>query len=190
MKLQAISVLNRKAGFVYLVSLIAALCFSCAKKDPPAGTQPIPPVTTVGANSFGTFIDEQLWVPRGESIDGQPNVCVSYANGDLSFSIYCDRGVEEGVGQNQFVFHRSGITGTGDYDLSDPNKASVAVITEDLDSSADSFTVISGTLTILKLDLVNHIISGQFSCLVKNTTTDITHDVQSGRFDLQIGYCQ
>jgi hypothetical protein len=65
----------------------------------------------------------------------------------------------------------------------------VQVISEDLDSSTDSYTVVSGKLTISKLDIAKKIISGQFYCIVKNNTTDITHSVQNARFDLQIGYC-
>jgi hypothetical protein len=87
MKLYRISPINFSASHIWLICFITAFSVSCTKKDTPSIIPPLPALTTKGANTFGTYIDEELWLPRVINNDGQPTLCVSFSNNSLSLSI-------------------------------------------------------------------------------------------------------
>jgi len=179
----------QKLSNIALLLVVAMFYLSCGPKPKVEPPPTLPPVSTAGLNTFGAYVDDVLWLPSNKPSFTNRNLCVGYSSGVLIFTLYCNRDASGNQGDNFFYFYRNGINGNGDYDLSDPKSSSIKTNTENIDNASDYFKVLSGKLTILELDTIHKIVSGQFEVVVQNVTKNLIYTVKSGRFDFQIDYC-
>lgn len=167
--------------------LLAALLglSQCKKTDPVSA---LPPETQTGANTFGCFVNGQVWRPGGN--DGTSNYSVAYdyayAQGTLSVGTY--RLTGNGGDQQTLGFSSDSLRTTGIYKLSSTghNRAAfVNRVTKCTYITADPGTYCNGTLTITRLDRTLGIVSGTFSFTLAKAGCD-TIKVTQGRFDKKL----
>jgi hypothetical protein len=169
--------------------LFLCLLSSC-KKD----VAELPPATETGANTFGAKVNGELWVPQGLGTIPANNLLESqlFPNGDLRIRA---RNFASSPNETEFDMFITGITAPGTYllnkNVSYPAlsasfgyyvKRKLTPIDEWITSST-----ISGSVTITKLDVVNHIVSGtfQFNAASIYTPSQVL-SVTDGRFDLKV----
>jgi len=83
--------------YIFLICLLSL--FASCKKDPPAEPEPtepvMPPATQIGANTFGCYIDGELFVANdGESVVSLPAVSGSFNESTKMLSIQGSRELE------------------------------------------------------------------------------------------------
>ena len=169
--------------------LFLCLLYSC-KKD----VAELPADTETGANTFGAKINGELWVPQGLGTIPANNLLESqlFPNGDLRIRA---RNFASSPNETEFDMFITGIIAPGTYllnkNVSYPAlsasfgyyvKRKLTPIDEWITSST-----ISGSVTITKLDVVNHIVSGtfQFNAASIYTPSQVL-SVTDGRFDLKV----
>lgn len=170
------------------------LLFSCEKEEPPALVMPqptdytvLPPITQVGANTFGCKINGEVWVPRIEPSDA------------VATDIFAALSEQDGQGKGRIHANLFTLDGrvdlfklsfgptffrTGEYHYPEcsliywPTTGGLYIFTN-ADPSANR-------MTISVLDTARNIISGQFEfLLVNNHYPYDTIKIEDGRFDLQ-----
>jgi len=105
--------------YIFLICLLS-LFVSC-KKDPPAEPEPtepvMPPATQIGANTFGCYIDGELFVANeGGSVWSIPALSGSYDEVDKDFRLQGSRYINDEAGEYDDVRIRADITaGEGIY---------------------------------------------------------------------------
>jgi hypothetical protein len=167
--------------------VLLALCFmlvtsmKCKKDNQEPSKEQLPAITQTGANTFGVLLNGEVWLPKGGLLDQKLDLSYdpTYAGG--SFGIIANRYVSK---ENKMEV-RIGLTGVN-------KEASYyfnnnGVIYRDTKSNCNYYEdrIVSGSLTITKLDLVNKFISGTFEFkLEKNGCPTI--NATQGRFDLKI----
>jgi len=176
-----------KLSSIALLLVLAMLSFSC-HKNPPADTTPtLPPITMVGANTMGCYVDGVLWTPSDHISLYGPYLFASYNGSNVNgfyIEMFHDHVGAQYTGGDALTMLYQTFTATGSYDLTDKNKAQVVVAVDGEYAISDSFTVLQGTLTITNFQ--THIISGLFTFTAKNNKTGVVHVVTDGRFDVKI----
>lgn len=167
--------------------LVSVFCGCSCKDDPPAPAEPtLPPITQTGENTFGCYVNGELWLPKGSfSI---PSTAADYYNN----SVYITANRE---GQNPDTYIR--------LDFGKVYSDTAFVIHNYLDSDSLQYFVYNssyypsgpivsyypiaingGELNLLKLDTVNRIVAGTFYFLGVDTLSGDSVRIEDGRFDL------
>ncbi|WP_300565031.1 hypothetical protein [Flavobacterium sp.] len=170
-----------------ILFLLFSIALTCCQKDDDQTISPInqlPPITQTGANTFGCLLDEQVFKPGNGP---NPLDCVyQFVNGGYYFTLqankyYADADKLIGVG---CVTQKLQITQGQTYILqnqSDGNASGGYFFNVDWFYTSVTYT---GELKIIKLDEVNHIVSGTFWYDVQDTN-GVVHKIREGRFDMQ-----
>jgi hypothetical protein len=154
----------------------------------------LPPATQVGANTFGCFVNDSVFIPYTSSdlaplgsppileincfeVDSGIKISIS-GNYERSFtyksvSIGSDSAVISSTGAYSFGNGNAKNTLKGDY------RSGYAVNSDYTTDSANT-----GYLTISRLDLTARVVSGTFEFYAGNSSHDIVHITQ-GRFDVK-----
>ncbi|TAG29818.1 MAG: hypothetical protein EAZ35_09340 [Sphingobacteriia bacterium] len=172
--------------------IIVSLTISCTKDNNLSDTDNIPglpPVTQIGANTFGCLVNGKPWIPSGNngtanlSIDYDPGInngyfSVAAYNISSTMTTYIILGIKDSVlfltsnktikiSKNEkgaFLYDQIGICRT----YSDDNRI-----------------YSNGSIQIEKYDKNLKIISGRFNCKLYNTNCNDTIEITKGRFDFK-----
>jgi hypothetical protein len=167
---------------------IAFSAASCSEDSPaPTPAPSLPPITQTGENTFGCYVNGELWLPKG-NFQNPPLVCSYYNNfvqinadrvGQNPFtSIHLDFG--KVFSDTTFTIHNYLDSAEYQYFLFYTSYYPSGPITSYFPLSLNS-----GELNLLKLDTVNRIMSGTFFFTAIDTATGDSVNIQDGRFDLR-----
>lgn len=174
-----------KSKFACVLLLLSLFfCATCRKHH--LDSNGLPPATQEGKNTLGFMLNGQPWTPEG--VRGTGNLSIDY---DPGFN----QGIFNIVAYNfiptvseQFTIgirdSLNFLTAPMSFDL---NNSSLYVIS--FSKTCDYFSTLSdtessGSLTLSKMDRVNHIISGTFSAVLYKSACD-TIKITDGRFDMR-----
>ena len=174
--------------FLSIILSLTLLSSSC-KKEHVNQLSLLPPVTQTGANTFGCLVNGQALVPGGPLFSmGHTQCNYIYTAGGFNLNVEADnqnsndfikqvivRTESLAVAQGQTLVFKIAHNGNAD--------ALYAEITNSLDNIYLTNSLVSGQLTITKLDQTNQIVSGTFYFNAVNSTGD-TVKVTDGRFDM------
>ena len=175
---------------IVLCSIIAAITlFSCKKE-----VSELPPATQTGANTFGCKLNGDFWVPAGFGI--MPTAPILEAR-FVGTDVYINaRNFSSSPTESEFEIFIKDLAGNGNYILS-----AIPAYPTNLESSYAYYvhrrfnpdnewittSPYTGTVTITKVDTINHFVSGTFQFQAINTyNTPQPLSVTEGRFDVKI----
>ena len=172
-----------------VVCLPVFLLLACKKE-----TTELPPATQTGANTFGAKVNGALWIPKGFGpFPANDILQVRFlANTDMYINAM---DISSSPNETEFEILVKNITGPGTYQLnttvsyptSSANygyyvKRTLTPVDEWITSATQT-----GTVTITKLDIPNHIVSGTFQFNLVNIYDPArTLSVTEGRFDIRL----
>ena len=177
-----------KTSFTFYFIIISAILFSCKKE-----VSGLPPATQTGANTFGCKVDGNFWVPAGFGIvPTAPKLEARFAGSDLYINA---RNFSSSPTESEFEISIKNVTGTGNYVLnttaSSPASSTSSYgyyvhrqVTPDNEWMTSS--QYTGTVTITKIDSINHFVSGTFQFQAINLyNAPQPISVTEGRFDVK-----
>ncbi len=175
----------KKPLFLCLVTL-AILIFSCNKE-----VTELPPATQEGLNTFGCKVDGSIWVPQGfGSFPANDILEAHFASGDLYINA---RNFSKSPTETEFEFFIKGVNAEGVYQLNTSvgypsvNASYVYYVQRKINPENEWLTSAqyTGTVTITKIDNVNHFVSGTFEFHAINLyNAPAPIHVTEGRFDV------
>ena len=171
-----------------LILFILTFTLSCCNNDDTPKPiilpiQQLPPVTQIGANTFGCLLDGQPFLP---GVGTNPLDCqYQLVNGDYYFTLQANK---------KDIFDNFIALGIGTQKLQIFQNQTYSIV-EKLDGKTFGLfyfnTIFNytsqiemGQLTISKLDLTNQIVSGTFWYDVKDSF-GVIHQIREGRFDMR-----
>lgn len=159
----------------FVVKLFSFLLFACAcEKDKEAII--MPEETSVGANTFGCYANNELFVhPKKKKVGkfGLPSLDADYIDNILTITAY--------------DFHNRAISISDS--LVQVGKTHRVVTAQYKDENNNYFTSNDESFAeihLTKLDTINLIVSGRFSFRAKHNKSDSIIIVSGGRFDIQL----
>lgn len=167
---------------ILLVFLFLSLQVAACKKDSSKNT--LPPITQDGKNTFGCYVDGQLWLPANSYSITARVLCITLDQGN-SFTLLVQHDHSGNDLKDRFSLAFKPLTSTGTYDLTDQSKAGAELIQSESDLS-NTYTIVKGQLTITRFD---NIVAGQFYLSIKNNNTGKIYNITDGRFDLESDFC-
>ena len=189
--------------FIFLIAILAS-CTNDDNNKSNACVDNLPPITTTGANTFGCCINGNLLIPR----DGTGTI----GGSDSGFNTWGDPSGNNQYSEIEIIDYKSVRTasilihiqglhqqGIGDYVINESNGYDsidgffhTYLHCRVFDAATNSYQYYrssenSGIIKITKYDFipsVKRIVSGTFSCIVKNSSNpnDII-EIKDGRFD-------
>ena len=189
----------------HLFFIATLLLFSCSKDDEATtdNTPKLPPETQTGANTFGCYINGKLVIPRdGTGTVGGSDKGARFWGGYPLETDYYEIDIRDykSTRTSNILIHLQAvhISGIGNYtiDLSNGmrgidglnNNYIHCMIFDDTSNSYKYYRSFnnSGTAIITKYDFNNRIISGTFTCRVRNSVNPSEEiEITQGRFDLK-----
>lgn len=191
-------------GIQLIFTLLAVLCLACSNDDD--GTQgELPPLTSAGLNTFGCFIDGELFLPR----EAGPNI--GDPTDKVSASYTYNPSMPEGTTYEFIIFADNEITGKNlriaslrsDGPLEEGRTYPIVElgennfwatynfwtgeITESNEIVAyfyETTMVYTGSVTITRLDEAARIIAGTFEFSAYDDNFELVSEITDGRFDL------
>ncbi len=169
-----------KTLYSYIILLLVG-CSAC-KTDALSPKEELPPATQEGLNTFGCLVNGEVWVPRG-SINPSISKFTFYYDDEL-LNVAATRTIGSKDISQSVSFRIEDCSYTGRYELTTIESARARF--SDLKKACmyQTDSTQTGTLTITKLDTINHIIAGAFEFTVWTEACD-TIRVTDGRFDIQ-----
>ena len=183
--------------FLNLLLLCVLLINTSSCSTEPEPELDLPPITQDGRNSLGMKANGKVWVNHGDicnwfSCDDNVVEGRLHKNQDGSRSLillafYADK--KKNISQ-QFSLNGKNIKATGTYQLKpgQENHAGLAINMTQNDfyqlGNNSSFTI-----TVTRLDTVNHIVSGQFEGVLEHYSDNTKKmTITEGRFDTKLIY--
>lgn len=175
--------------FLILSSLVI-LC-SCKKS-----IDALPEATQNGANTFGLKLNGKFWVPQSFAGINAPILNGQLSGSNLNDLMITAQNFASEPTESQFNLYIKNITGTGTYQFNQntdiyPNasgsygyyvKRKINPLNEWITSSQHT-----GSVTITKWDMNNHIVSGTFEFSAGSTDNSADPiSVTEGRFDVKL----
>lgn len=164
---------------------------SCSKK-----VTELPAPTDTGANTFGASINGTLWAPQGYGIMSTAPILEASFAGNNSYIIHA-RNFSKEPKETEFEIYLKNITAPGRYTINantnieanDRSGSYIYYVEREVNPLHEYITssTTPGTVTITKLDIPNHILSGTFSFTGKAIMGGGDPiAVTDGRFDVKI----
>jgi len=175
--------MKKTALLFFMVGFI--LLFSCRKDKGSNPTETLPPETQEGKNTFGCYVNGNLWLPKNGVIClGCPQKLTGgYYPSYKSLAIYTFKKNKDWQSERINIIGND-ITSTGIYNLGyDPDSLNTSYELLESDGSTSTRYVLidpsNSQLNITKLDTINKIVSGKFSftAIHGNSTISITNGV-------------
>ncbi len=151
----------------------------------------LPPITQIGANTFGCLVNNHVYIPMGYNGTGTPNPHVIFdigLNGLPYLGIDSKQLNKNNVSEGQVLISFGNIKGIGTYKYPQDFNFSVGWVKYINNCGIiafDSTIQKWGAGVITKYDLANGVISGTFNFKYKTLTCD-TVLVTDGRFDIKL----
>ena len=171
---------------ISFVSIYCLFCFAKCKKDNPDNNG-LPAATQEGKNTLGFLLNGQPWKPQG--VRGTGNLSIDF---DPAFN----QGVFNIVAYNfvpsiseQFIIgvkdSLNFINAPANFNLRNNSLLGVAYTNSNCSIfSNEASTLVSGNLSLTKLDRTNRIIAGTFSFTLNKTGCSEIR-ITDGRFDMK-----
>jgi hypothetical protein len=176
-----------RTSLAFYFILISLGLLSCKKE-----VSALPSATQSGANTFGCKIDGKFWVPAGFGIvSTAPTLEARITGSDLYINA---RDFSSSPTESEFEFFIKDLAGTGNYTLStgashpDYSNSYAYYVHRRVTPDNEWVTTspYTGTVTITKIDSVNHFVSGTFEFRAINLyNTPQPINVTEGRFDVK-----
>ena len=176
-----------KTLHIFCFVIISLILFSCKKE-----VSELPAATESGANTFGCKIDGSLWVPAGFGVaPTAPKLEARIVGTELYINA---RNFSSSPTESEFEIYIKNLIGPGNYTLStgsshpdySNNYAYYVHRKVNPDNEWVTTSPYTGTLTITKVDSVNHFVSGTFDFQAINLyNTPQPINVTEGRFDVK-----
>jgi len=175
-----------KTSLIYCFAVMSLVLFSCKKE-----ITELPPATQSGANTFGCKIDGGFWVPGGGIAATAPKLEARIVGSELYINA---RNFSSSPTESEFEIYIKDLTATGSYTLSTgayhPDYSNNYAYYVHRKFTPDNEWVTTppytGTVTITKIDSVNHFVSGTFEFQAINLyNTPQPISVTEGRFDVK-----
>ncbi len=179
----------KKVQQLILFSTLFLLLFSCKKNDPPeTSNEPVlPPMTHEGLNTFGCYIDGELFVANdGPSVVSIPRLSGSFGGEDNILKLQGTR-YENGEYLADISFKVKHITEEGEYSMFSFGTELKGYITSGFENcdyyhNPDNY----GFVRITYLDNEKNIIAGIFEMkLINPDCVDTLKEITDGRFDFR-----
>lgn len=178
-----------KTFFAFCLIIISASQFSCKKN-----VSDLPSVTQTGANTFGCKVNGTFWVPAGFGIvPTAPKLEARIAGNDLFINA---RNFSSSPTETEFEIFIKDLAENGDYVLNTTtgyptglNSSYAYYVHRRFTPDNEWITSSSymGTVTITKIDRINHFVSGTFSFQAINLyNTPEPISITEGRFDVKL----
>ena len=169
--------LLQRISIVIIVSFIAT---SCSEYAPPVPTK-LPDATITGANTFGCYIETDLYIPEYRTITFEmPGPLIVEFPFDTKhfFDVNTSRIVnkKDPFQDAAVAFSIANVKDTGDFKV-------INGLVEFEGRYYHTDSINNGKITITKIDSLQKIISGTFYFKAKDRYSDKTVNVTSGRFD-------
>lgn len=176
----------------YIITAITFLlltAMSC-KKNKDNQKDQLPPITQIGANTFGCLVNGKVYIPKGYNGTGMPNLKKIFDIGLNGFPyLQIDARQYDQNGQNgSLIINIDSLIGTGEYSIY-TNKKQIGFGSYLIPACGilpnDDIQYKIGRILLTKYDLTSGIISGLFSFKIKPTNCD-TLFFTDGRFDFKL----
>ncbi|MCW3073047.1 MAG: hypothetical protein JWP69_116 [Flaviaesturariibacter sp.] len=172
--------------FLTAILYLMLTSVSCKKhKD----SDKLPPITQIGANTFGCLVNGKVWVPKGYNGNGTPNprLSLDFFNSRNTFSINTYQFENNNPAGFISLSFLDTIIRAGVYTYPDKMNFSVgwekaigSCFTQAFDTSVKKW----GEAILTKYDNTLRIASGTFNFKFKAQTCDTVY-ITSGRFDFK-----
>ena len=187
-----------------LIVLITVLCFSCGNDDAlTTNEKTLPPITQNGANTFGCYIDQLLFIPRdGDGTFNNNDRAVYFIGGYPEATSYYEIDVHDYKSEQtaSIFMHVQSLdaNGTGDYIINESNGLTsidglnhtymhCRVWRDDVGNYQNYLSYDnSGIINITHYSPSGRLVSGTFSGSVRNyQEPHDTIQIRQGRFDFK-----
>jgi hypothetical protein len=162
--------------------------WSCTEDPPAPEPEPtLPPITQTGENTFGCYVNGELWLPKGNiqnyplfagyynnylQIDANRVGANPYTSIEMNFGkVYSD---------TVFAIHNySDSAGMQFFNLYSATSPSGPI------RYYDALGIPCGQMHLIRFDTINRIVAGTFDFIAVDTVSGDTVFIEDGRFDLQ-----
>ncbi len=187
-----------------ITMLLLIILIGCSSDDSNSNPESqLPPITQTGENTFGCLIDGELVKPRdGSGSLGGSNAGASFYGGYPNSTDYYELDIRDlkSSKTSKVLIHMQSVhqLGAGNYIINESNGMSSIdgyhhnyIHCRIFNQTTNSYQYYrsfenSGILKITRYDFYNRIISGTFSCQVKNSANEAdTIEITNGRFDIK-----
>ncbi|MDJ1467129.1 hypothetical protein [Xanthocytophaga flava] len=166
---------------IFLVTIVTSLLFFSCEKE-----MELPPITQIGANTFGCRINGKAWVPEAGKPADYNDILI------YEFEEYRDSGVFQVRASNTkrggYVALFSNVAGSvGTYPISRTDSTHVTQVILGFGKCqyfSDEDATCVGSITLTRVDYQAGILSGTFSYTISLPDCETIH-VTDGRFDLK-----
>jgi hypothetical protein len=174
-----------------LTCLAAVLLFASCKKE----VNELPASTTTGANTFGAFLDGEMWIPQQFGVITANNLLEARMTGTGALIINA-RNFSSSPTETEFEIYLKDVNGTGTYQLNQSThkfpdqvanygyfiKRKVMPLNEWISDASHT-----GMVSITRLDTAAKVVSGNFSFTAASVDSSaVPVKVTEGRFDIKL----
>lgn len=175
-------------NLLLIISVMSCLfLFSCKKEDP--NPDKLPPATQSGENTFGCYVNGEVWLPKGRPSTFRSNLNIVYdpghEGGTIDIRAYRTLNNDSQV-KGYMQIGSSHIGSEGVYNLDNPEI--YLLVYRDSNcyyNSSEEDVYSEGKLEITRLDIGAGIVAGMFEFTLAKQGCD-TIQVTKGRFDYKL----
>jgi hypothetical protein len=170
--------------YFYKILLPITLLIAGCKHD--QAIKQLPAETQEGKNTFGCYLDNNLWLPENDKtcVLCQENLSATYNPSTGVVKILTFKYKFDGTYENLWLYAQN-VNAAGDFNLAiDVDSQMTSYLRSYSNNSEDKYLLANqGNIHITKLDTINKIISGTFSFNAKNGNSTVA--ITKGVFDVK-----
>jgi len=167
-----------------LLASLSCLSLHCKKEEPQKEEDKLPPLTTEGKQTFGCLMNGKAWPDRYDIDFGSSG----YANGVFELYFRTQYPNSTAIYEEISIYVDHKIFGPGHYIVPySHNLMETNIYVSYHKTGYTSYGTPDGyaDITIVKLDTLNHVMSGTFDFLLYSATNIVPMQVTKGRFDFK-----
>ncbi len=178
--------------FILIFFLLVGLQCPKDKNDPgnPNAELQLPPISTEGKHTIGCKIDGKVWIPYSKTFAPKLHAAID-RNFNWKLILWGSQIDAPGLDKNNLEIYCSPLSTDTFFLLTKNRNGNIMYFTPDLNGKTvfktnEAFN--NGSVSILRFDSINQIISGTFYGIVIDSITNEKHEITDGRFDLRFAY--